>query len=79
MHFVRRLGFLRAVGALLGFAGISNIVGLPWAFTSNDFTMQGLLYGGLLILPGLALMRLAESLDRKRVRVPDLQASAAEK
>lgn len=80
MNFVRRPGFLRAVGAVLGFAGMSNIVGLPWAFTSNDFTMQGLLLnGGLLILPGLALMRLAESLERKAVRDPDLQTSATRK
>lgn len=29
MHFVRRPGFLRAVGALLGLAGMSNMIGLP--------------------------------------------------
>jgi hypothetical protein len=46
---------------------MSNLIGLPWAFTSNDFTMQGLLLnGGFLVLPGIALMRLAESLDRRR-------------
>jgi len=71
MNFVRRPGFLRAVGFLLGFAGMSNMIGLPWAFTANDFTIHGLLLnGGLLVLPGIALMRLAESLDRKRARVP---------
>lgn len=80
MNFVQRPGFLRAAGFLLAFAGISNIAGLPWAFTSNDFTMHGLLLnGGLLVLPGFALMRLAESLERKRVRVSDLQTSSSEK
>ncbi len=80
MNFVQRPGFLRAAGFLLAFAGMSNIVGLPWAFTSNDFTMQGLLLnGGLLVLPGFALMRLAESLERKRVGVSDLQTSSSER
>jgi hypothetical protein len=56
------------------------MVGLPWAFTANDFTMQGLLLnGGLLVLPGFALMRLAESLDRKRAQVSDQQTSSSER
>lgn len=80
MNLVQRPGLLRTVGFLLGFAGISNMVGLPWAFTANDFTMQGLLLnGGLLVLPGFALMRLAESLDRKRAQVSDQQTSSSER
>ncbi len=69
MTLLQRPGFLRAAGFLLSLEGMSNSVGLPWAFTSNDFTMHGLLLnGGLLVLPGLALMRLAETLERKHAR-----------
>ena len=72
MNIVQRPGFLRAVGFLLGFAGMSNIIGLPWAFTSNDFTMQGLLLNGeLLVMPGLTLMCLAEALEKKRMWYPE--------
>jgi hypothetical protein len=54
---------------VLGFAGMSNMIGLPWAFASNDFTLRGLLLnGGLLVLPGIALMRLAETFERRRTR-----------
>lgn len=80
MNFVQRPGFLRAVGFLLGFAGISNMVGLPWAFMPNDLTVHGFLVnGGLFVLPGFTLMGLAERLDRKRAQVSDLQTSSAEK
>ncbi len=69
MTLLQRPGFLRAAGFLLSLEGMSSSVGLPWAFTSNDFTMHGLLLnGGLLVLPGLALMRLAETLERKHAR-----------
>jgi hypothetical protein len=58
---------LRSAGALWTFLGISNIVGLPWAFIANDFTLRRLvLNGGLFVIPGLALMRLAEAVERKR-------------
>lgn len=60
---------LRSVGALWAFLGISNIIGLPWSMTSNDFTMRGLvIQGAIFVLPGLALMRIAEMVERQKAR-----------
>ncbi len=80
MHFVQRPGFLRALGFFVCFEGISNLIGLPWAFLSSDFTLHGLLVnGGLFVLPGFALMAFAGNLERKRIRASGLYSTASEK
>lgn len=65
MAFLRRPGVLRGIGLLLGVAGVSNMVGLPWAFIGNDLTVRGMVINGILfIIPAFILMRTDEVLEK---------------
>lgn len=65
MAFFKRPGVLRGLGGMWGLLGVSNMVGLPWAFMGNDLSMRGMVINGILFLiPAFALMRIAEALEK---------------